>query len=238
MKILLGAMMLPLLAIMGCSDDDAIPGQPYTELVYRFEEGMDEWEGGFADLPVEGHDIYELEVAHAPLPEEVGKEGFSVKIQGHNRSDDLFMFLKRKIDGLKPATTYHVIFDLEIASKYPQTSVGIGGSPGASVYLKVGATVIEPLEVVEEGGMEDYLRMNIDKGNQSQDGKDMYGIGTVGIDGEDFRYELIKRDNYERPFPITTGADGSIWLILGTDSGFEGLTVLYYNEIKVTLIEQ
>ena len=29
--------------------------------------------------------------------------------------------------------------------------------------------------------------------------------------------------------------DGTLWLILGTDSGFEGLTTLYYDEITVVL---
>jgi hypothetical protein len=230
--------MLASWSLVACDSDDAGPGQPKTEHVYRFEENMEGWVGDFADLPVEGQDIYELEVGHGQLPEETGKAESAIMMKGHNRSDDLFMFLKRKIDGLKPSTTYHLVFDLEIASQYPEESMGIGGSPGASVYLKAGATVTEPEAVVEEEGIEDYLRMNIDKGNQAQDGEDMFGIGTIGIEGEEFRYELISRGNADRPFPITTDADGSIWLIVGTDSGFEGLTVLYYNQIKVTLTEQ
>ncbi len=36
-------------------------------------------------------------------------------------------------------------------------------------------------------------------------------------------------------FEVTTGDDGGLWLIVGTDSGFEGETRLYYTTIEVTL---
>ncbi|MDE0699169.1 MAG: hypothetical protein OXH61_00425 [Acidimicrobiaceae bacterium] len=34
---------------------------------------------------------------------------------------------------------------------------------------------------------------------------------------------------------VETDDDGSVWLIVGTDSGFEGLTRLYYDRIAYTL---
>ena len=33
-------------------------------------------------------------------------------------------------------------------------------------------------------------------------------------------------------------AMGALWLLVGTDSGFEGLTALYYQRIEVTLTAQ
>ncbi|MCD4693477.1 MAG: T9SS type A sorting domain-containing protein, partial [Calditrichales bacterium] len=41
-------------------------------------------------------------------------------------------------------------------------------------------------------------------------------------------------NNISHPFPITTDAGGEVWLIIGTDSGFEATTTLYYNKIDVT----
>ncbi|WP_114750359.1 hypothetical protein [Pleomorphovibrio marinus] len=227
-----------LILIGGCRDDDPTPVPDSFSLVFDFEGSPQGWTGDFADLPVDGQDIFELEVSHGPLPEELDLEENALRIQGHNRSDDLFMFFKRQVDDLLPSTAYSLVFEIELASQYPEESVGIGGSPGASVFLKAGATLEEPETVVEEGGIRDYLRMNIDKGNQSQDGSDMYGLGTIGISGEEFRYELINRNNQDRPFTVTSSPEGTLWLVVGTDSGFEGLTELYYNRITVTFTQQ
>lgn len=221
-----------------CREDDPVPTPESFSLVFEFEENPQGWVGDFADLPVDDQEIFELEISHSPLPQELGSDDNALRIQGHNRSDDLFMFFKREVDDLLPSTAYSIVFEIELASQYPEESVGIGGSPGASVFLKAGATVDEPTPILEEGDIQDYLRMNIDKGNQAQDGSDMYGLGTIGIEGEEFRYVLIERDNSERPFTVTSSPEGTLWLIVGTDSGFEGLTELYYNRITVTFTQQ
>src|SRR5690554_1829225 len=223
------------IGMLACQTEDGTPTPDITELAYHFEENDDGWIGGFADLPEEGQESYELDISHSPLPEETGAVENSIRIQGHNRSDDLFMFFKKQLTGLSPSTTYQVFFDIEIASQYPQNAPGAGGSPGASVYLKAGATSEEPLPVLEDNSGVPYFRMNIDKGNQSQDGSDMINIGTIGIAGDEYQYELIQRNNSETPFGVNTDSNGSLWLIIGTDSGFEGLTVLYYNSIRVRL---
>ncbi|HLW19759.1 MAG TPA: hypothetical protein VKX33_05530 [Cyclobacteriaceae bacterium] len=221
--------------ILACNTEDDGPHRDIIALNYNFGQNEEGWEGGFADLPEEGQDIYDLQISHSPLPEETNATGNSIRIQGHNRSDDLFMFIKKQITGLSPSTTYHVIFDIELASQYPADAPGVGGSPGSSVFIKAGATAEEPLPVVEDESGINYLRMNIDKGNQSQEGTDMINIGTVGIEGEEYQYELIRRGNSESPFAATSDPDGNLWLIIGTDSGFEGLTALYYNNIQVRL---
>jgi hypothetical protein len=35
-------------------------------------------------------------------------------------------------------------------------------------------------------------------------------------------------------FTITTDANGEVWVCIGTDSGFEATTTLYYNQITLT----
>lgn len=223
----------PLLFACEWANDDT--SKPGIEHHYDFNKDMEGWVGDFADLPEDGQEIYDLEISHSPLPEEIEPAGGSIKVQGHNRSDDLFMFLKKQITGLSPSTSYQITFDIELASQYPEAAPGIGGSPGGSVYLKAGASAEEPLPIVEDEPEETYLRMNIDKGNQSQEGADMINVGTIGIEGEEYRYELIRRGNNDRPFGAMTDAEGKLWLIVGTDSGFEGLTEIYYKSIKVKL---
>lgn len=219
---------------LACENGES-PSPSVIELTYGFESNEEEWTGGFCDLPEDGLEIYDLDISYAPLPEETRVSENSIRIQGHNRSDDLFMFLKKYLTGLEPLTAYRITFEIELASQYPKNSAGIGGSPGGAVFLKAGATTQEPITEVLEVSGRPYLQMNIDKGNQSQDGTDMYNIGTIGIEGEEFEYELITRSNDDRPLQVSTDSDGDLWLIVGTDSGFEGLTVLFYNKIRIRL---
>jgi hypothetical protein len=39
-------------------------------------------------------------------------------------------------------------------------------------------------------------------------------------------------------FTVTSDKDGSIWVIIGSDSGFEGATTLYYDAIEIGFIEE
>jgi hypothetical protein len=207
------------------------------EFIYTFDDDEEGWIAGFADLPADyDEDLYELDYEWSELPDDL--EGHGIYMQGHNRSDDLFMFLKRQVDGLKPETAYQVTFVIKLATNVPAGLVGIGGSPGESVFVKAGATAIEPLVEDDASG---HLRMNIDKGNQGGEGKDMINLGDIAHPelgesaGEEYKIKTL--DSAGRSFEVITDADGSLWLVVGTDSGFEGLTALYYSQISITLIE-
>ena len=187
---------------------------------------------GFADLPVD-HDqsIYELDHGYRLLPE--GLDGRGMYLQGHNRSDDLFMYLKTQVGGLRPNTTYAVSVSIDLATNVAAGLIGIGGSPGSSVFVKAGASTIEPMAAE---GDNRHLRMNIDKGNQSRGGEAMVVIGNVAhpeVLGREYRIKTL--DNQDQPLTVDTDSEGRVWLIVGTDSGFEGLTTLYYTGIDYNL---
>jgi hypothetical protein len=206
------------------------------EFTYTFDKSDEEWIASFADLPVDyDQDLYELEAEFRDLPHEL--EGSGIYMQGHNRSDDLFMYLKREVDGLEPSATYDAIFKLDIASSVLPGLSGIGGSPGESVYIKAGAATIEPENVEDDQG---WWRMNIDKGNQASEGEDMINIGTMAnpnlTPDTAGQYELMSVDSTGRDFEVTADENGVIWFIVGTDSGFEGLTSLYYDAVTIILV--
>lgn len=61
-------------------------------------------------------------------------------------------------------------------------------------------------------------------------------LGTVGhpdILGDEFRIKTL--DSMDSLVVVKADDSGSGWLIVGTDSGFEGLTRLYYDRISFTL---
>ena len=196
--------------------------------VYRFDYSASDhgWVAGFADLPADfDADYWGLVSGLRPVPVYTFTAADALYISGKNYDDDLFMYFKRRVTGLEPNTTYRVTFQADFFSNYRAGSVGAGGSPADSVYLKAGATAGEPRTVVEG---EDWLTMNIDKGNQATGGADAVVLGTIGKpdDGTDF-YAPLSRQSTEA-FTMTTDAEGGAWLFFGTDSGYEGTTSLYY----------
>ena len=220
------------------SEEEFVVPDDGLEFTYTFDEDDEEWITGFADLPADSdEEFYDLESEWTELPDNLG--GYGIYMQGDNHSDDLFMFMKREVDGLEPGVTYQATFRLILASNVPEGLAGIGGSPGESVYVKVGATTEEPLIVEDADG---WLRMNIDKGNQASEGEDMINIGDMAnpnLTAESAgSYELMEQNSVGREFEVTADEDGVLWFIVGTDSGFEGLSTIYYDTITVVLEEK
>ena len=214
------------------------------EQVYQFNDTFDEdqkgWVADFADLPADYDQAqFMLDSGWGSLPS--GLEGNALFLSGNNHSDDLFMFIQKQFTGLKPETTYQVQFDVELASNSPAGMMGIGGSPGESVYIKAGA-VNHEAEIIPDSS--NWLRMDIDKGNQASEGADMINLGTFSnpnIDAETQvgdEFALMRLDNQYVPFQVTSDKEGNIWVIIGSDSGFEGATAVYYNSINITLTEE
>ncbi|WP_372948670.1 hypothetical protein [Mariniphaga sp.] len=217
-----------LVVLFACSDKNLNQPDP-VEFYFDFAQGTDGWTGDFADYPVGEEHFYDLVFEHDTLPEPLDQNQFALKLSGNNHSDDLFMFAKRKVSGLEPNTVYYINFTLEFATNVPDGTMGAGGSPGESVYIKAGATTTEPKK--EKDG-DNFYRMNIDKNNQSQNGEDMVVIGDFSNDTDLEEYTLKSVSN-ESPFGAATDENGNLWLIIGTDSGFEATTTIYYNSVKV-----
>ena len=185
---------------------------------------------GFADHPSRGFDPaqYDLVADRRARPANLGGAP-ALFIGGSNRSDDLFMFWKKRITGLPPNTPVRLTMEIEFASKYAVGLIGIGGAPGESVIVKAGAVPFEPSTVVDAEG---WSRMNLDKGNQSVGGADMTVVGHVGKpDDGTSNYAMLVRGQHGAPLTAMTAADGSLWLVFGSDSGFEGRSELYYTRL-------
>jgi len=201
-------------------------------LVFDFAQSDHGFSAGFADYPPNAdYGLYQTTNAWTDRPSGLG-EGKSLFISGINRSDDLFMFWKKKISGLPPDTQIFFTAEIELASKYAVGLVGVGGAPGEGVILKAGATAYEPMVITNR--TDNLLIMNLDKGNQSVGGSNMVVIGHIGKpeDGNE-SYVMLTRHQHGNPFSVTTAGDGSFWFIFGTDSGFEAQTALFYTKCSL-----
>ena len=115
-----------------------------------------------------------LEWDHRPLPGVLGG-GSALFMQSANRSEDMFVFLKRQVGGLDASKTYVVAFEVEIATDVPYGCPGIGSPPGEGVYVKGGAAAVEPRVVILGGRYE----VTLEKGNQSRGGREAVVLGNI-----------------------------------------------------------
>jgi len=226
--------------LWACSEEESIileRENPYLAYQSDFSNHSDGWEGDFADLPVNDSIIYELGFAHLPLPAPLDASQNALMLRGANRSDDLFMYITKKFEGFVPNKAYNLSLSVKMASDAPWGFVGIGGAPAESVYLKAGLVNKKPAREIafDQGFSEGYYVMNIDKGNQSQSGNDMKVLGDIGFEGEPV-YTLIERNNNTVNIAAKSNAKGELWVIIGTDSGFEGTTKLYYSDIQLFFV--
>lgn len=211
----------------GCDKTDP---KPVIDFTADFEAGKGGWIAGFSDYSsLTNPQSYEYDSAlsNLPAPLNTSKKGF--RIGGNNTSDDLFMFLKKKVQGLNPGQGYKIKFQISLASNAPSNWVGAGGPPGEGVKVKIGATAFEPIVTL----VNNEFRINVDKGGNGNDGTQMKIIGNVATGLNTIEYKLIVR---EGEFFANSDAMGNLWLIVGTDSGFEGKTVLYYDNISISII--
>lgn len=198
----------------------------------RIEETSSQIKPLVADVPQDYmvDDFYEY--SHLIVDSPVEGNRRALEITGNNHSDDMFMGFYRKITGLEPNTEYIFKLNADIGTNVSGGMVGIGGSPGSSVYVKAGFVTEEPETQVMDDG---HIRLaNVDKGNQSQSGSDMKVLSNIEKDSGDSSSDYEYKNIYGYFF-VKTDAEGSIYFVMGTDSGFEGLTKLYYDNMQLTI---
>ncbi|OJF09664.1 hypothetical protein EDD30_4892 [Couchioplanes caeruleus] len=206
---------------------------------YSFAGTAQGWQADFADYsPEQGEESMELKSGIAPLP--AGTEhGNGFFIQGHNRSDDLFMFFKKRLgpaDGILPGQRYSVQSSVSFWSKEPTGCLGSGGSAGGSVHVKAGASTAEPRVYLDAAN---HYRVTLGKGQQKNGGPESAYLGNIenGQEcGQAKKWTKVTRTSPSHTaLTVQADAQGYLWLNAGTDSGYEGLTQLYYSNITTTL---
>jgi hypothetical protein len=216
------------LVFVSCKKDKE---KDVKEYHFAFSEHTEGWEGFFSDYPAGSESFYELEFVHSYLPAPLDETVRALKISGNNHSDDLLSLVVRKIDNLRPNSVYTVTFDIELASNVTSNSPGAGGSP--DLEIGVGGLPYKPQNIVDAG----YHRPNFVSLLQSRQSNDvLQSVGRIGVSNAfPAPYTLVNRNNLSEPMQLKTNDNGEMWLMIGTDSGFEGITTLYYKSIKVRM---
>lgn len=204
-----------------------------NQAAFDFEKDGCEFIPIYVDYPRgEGVDeFYELRHGHEMVP--VDGAGKGLFLSGNNHSDDLFMGYYKELAGFRPGQLYAFHVTFRLATQVDGGMIGVGGSPGASVYVKGGIAMEEPGRVQDGLG---YYRLNLDKGNQGQGGTDLALLGNLE------KEETVRPGEYEwKEFffdaRARADAEGRLWLALGTDSGFEAVSSYYLDDILLSWAE-
>ena len=184
----------------------------------------------FSDYPNEQgvEEFYELRSGHEEVP--IADAGKGLFLSGNNHSDDLFMGYFKELSGLAPETEYQFTVRFKLATNVENDMIGIGGAPGESVFVKCGVASEEPENRLDSLN---HFRLNIDKGSQSTGGADMIVVGNLA------KKEINRPGEYEfneieTKVIARTDEAGTAYLVIGTDSGFEGVTSYYLDDISVS----
>ncbi len=166
---------------------------------------------------------------HRRLPAPLDNR-FGYFLGGTNRSDHLFMFIWREVSGLAPNQLYRVDVNVTIATNIGRNCAGVGGSPGEGVYIKAGASPLRPATLFAN----DRFHVNFEKDRNplSIGGDQVVTIGnfansTESCDGSSYELKTLSRNGTRSGLVASDGA-GRLWLVIGTDSGFESRTEIFY----------
>ncbi|WP_394843769.1 hypothetical protein LZC95_42810 [Pendulispora brunnea] len=174
-----------------------------------------------------------------PMPD--GLEGRGFLVQGNNHSDDMDMHLVRKLgaaEGVQPNTDYDVLVTVDLAGAAPTDAVGVGGSP--NLQVKARATTKDPTTYAYAGN---HVRFK-DVDMSPQMGTDVAVNGVCYTErpqaGEPkcpqgripFHLNLGKPSS---PIRVRSNEAGEFWLTVGSHSGFESFSAIYYARIHVEL---
>lgn len=195
------------------------------------------WTAGFSDFSPGMEPQVQFESGLRPVPPNVGGNGFL--LAGDNPADDVALFVWRKVENLRPNANYKIETRVELATNSPADCFGIGGAPGESVVFKAGASDLEPALSLNA---ENLMTLNLDKANQSESGEDLKVIGHLAsaeagtCEAPVYAKKTIESEG-EGPI-VRSSADGSLWLVLTTDSGYEGRTELYLLSARIEMTRQ
>ena len=232
--LLFRGMVSSIILIMGfasCSslEDNYTGSDLYS--AFDFSDGLQGWIGGFSGYPTGLEDSLELFSGYSAFPNNLGLNKKTLTISGKNSHKSLFYFVKKKVEALRPNTTYQVFIDAQFIV---ESRDGIPGD--GAIYVKYGAFNDDPeVEELAVGQLpEDKVNtINVDIGmTPAGEGTFVRSVGALELPvvGDS---KIFKASNVDRRIVAQTDKDGSLWLLVGFDSTVDAHLAFYFQTISI-----
>jgi len=193
---------------------------------YDFNDSSYGWSGGAADYNLKDTANIKFDLTYATVPERIAPARHSLKLSGSTKGDYLTMFIKKQITGLRPETEYTLAFDVELVCDADSIA-------GQTIILKAGATASEPRTIERD----QRYRLNIDNGVYGENGVDMIVIDTVRVNSAMNEYGIVQSGDAPSKYVYVKAqadVDGSLWVIVATESSGFGRSIVYYTKVGIT----
>lgn len=222
-----------LFSLLGCRAEihlgDPIDPPGSRTVTTDFNNGAGQWRVAVSDVSDSQRDQMLLSTGIAPLPDDVSGQGYRLLFD--NPSADAFVFLRYPLSGLPVSTNYRVTASVTLLTRAGTGCAGVGGAPGESVVVKVGAVSQRPQA-------EGYY-LNADKGNGSSGGSDAKVVGHIGssqlgCDSNNYAAKTLDL-SAQQGLSVVSDPQGLVWVFVGLDAGYEGDTSVYLTDIRITL---
>lgn len=231
-------------ALIGCgggssSSSEPVEPPPYyppQTVSYTFDEDLQGFSVFSADYDTDHPYNDQIFIGLAATPEPFEYRN-SLKFKWNNYSDDMKGVIFKQFDGLEANKKYTVTFELDLVTYISYECGGIGGSPSEGVNAKGAILNYKPERIIVDG---DYRANVQDSQKGNNEGDETVWIGDIGLptttcvsDPADRIWEQKTIKN-EQEFIFTNDNQGEAWLYISLDSGFEGVTEVYYTDLRVT----
>jgi hypothetical protein len=166
-----------------------------------------------------------------------GSSGSAFYHAGTNLSDDLWIWFARRMEGFEPGRRHRIGFEVGYVTSYHADCIGTG----ELVIIKAGASEEQPARVLTGDGS---WRMNVDKGEQFQEGADAVILGDIRNDlpgcPAEPQFGAGTADAGDGMVEVTADANGRFWVFFGTESAFETRHEIYFTRffLFVTPLDQ
>jgi len=148
-------------------------------------------------------------------------------------------FIKRRLTGLKPNSSFVVDFDVDIISNIPSSCTGAAGSPGEGLVVSGAVFNEEPIRVIVNASPNSEYRVNIDNPDSTTNSKINIGnfalpVPCLTATRVDWEQKTIKNDD---AFIFTSNSTGEAWMYISIDSIALGAPEIYILGIEMSISE-
>ena len=188
------------------------------------------WEIGAADYPVGKENDVAVVGDRRALPASLGTAA-ALYQAGTPYNGNLFVYFRKFWDGFRPSTHVRVKIQLIYVSSYHADCTT---GPGPTVFLKAGVSDLEPRTDPDNQGI---YRFSLDKGTGSAGGVHVaFGDIRNGQTGCPVTGTFVARTTgvITQSYQFTTGADGSFWTYIGTQSTGQTRHEIYFVGMSIT----